>query len=131
VTPDDANEAEVIDVLERFCSGFASRDPEAVLGVCAPDPDLVLVTSEEPLLRGPAEVRRFLDRYVGAETTYSWQWDRHDVSVTGSIAWLLAEGTETAAGNDRLVRHRYRMTMVLEHREGQWLIRQVHGSSPH
>jgi hypothetical protein len=84
VRTDDANEAEVIEVLERFCSGFANRDPDAVLGVCAPDPDPVVVTSEEPLLRGPTELRRFLDRYAEGETTYSWQWDRRDVSAAGS-----------------------------------------------
>jgi SnoaL-like domain len=129
--PPDANEAELVEVLEVFCSGFAERDPEAVLRVCAPDLDLVVVTSEEPLLRGPSELRRFLDQYVLGETTYSWEWDRYDVSRSGSVAWLLAQGTEVAAGKDQLVRHPYRMTMVLERREDAWLVRQVHGSSPH
>jgi SnoaL-like domain len=80
---------------------------------------------------GPAELHRFLDRYVEGPTTYSWQWDRHDISISGAVAWLLAEGTETAAREDHVVRHAYRMTMVLERREGRWLLRQVHGSSPH
>jgi hypothetical protein len=71
VKPDVATEAELIDVLDRFCSGFAERDKEAVIRLCAPDPDLVVVTSEEPLLRGPVELRRFLDRYVAGPTTYS------------------------------------------------------------
>jgi ketosteroid isomerase-like protein len=127
----DAGEAELIEVQDRFCSGFACRDAEAVLAVCVPDPDLIVITSEEPLLRGPAELRRFLDRYVEGPTTYSWQWDRHDISIVGSVAWLLAEGTETAASEDHVERHRYRMTMVLERREGRWLLRQIHGSSPH
>jgi hypothetical protein len=102
-----------------------------VLALCALDLDLTVVTSEELLLRGPTEFRAFLDRYVEGPTTYSWEWDRHDVSVAGSVAWLLAEGVETAAGADHVVRHPYRMTMVLERREGHWLLRQVHGSSPH
>lgn len=88
---DDTDKAALIEVLDRSCSGFARRDPEAVLGVCAPDLDLVVVTSEEPLLRGPTELRRFLDCYLEGETTYSWEWDRHDVSSLGSVAWLLAE----------------------------------------
>ena len=81
--PDDASEAELIEVLDRFCSGFASRDIEAVSALCVPDPDLVVVTSEAPLLRGPTELRAFLDRYVAGPTTYSWKWDRHDVSLGG------------------------------------------------
>ena len=124
-------ETELIDVLERFCSGFTSRDAEAVLSLFAPDADLVVITSEEALLRGPAELRRFLDRYADGPTTYSWEWERYDVSTTGSVAWLLAEGTETATTDDHVEHHPYRMTMVCEHREGGWLLAQVHGSSPH
>ncbi len=124
-------EAELIGVLERFCSTFADRDADAVIRVFAPDADAVVVTSEKPLLRGPAELRRFLDGYVVGPTTYSWEWFRHDVSVAGSIAWIVAEGTETAATEGGWQQHSYRMTMVLERRGDRWLVRQVHGSSPH
>jgi uncharacterized protein (TIGR02246 family) len=129
--PDTATEAELIGVLERFSSAFADRDAEAVLHLFAPTDDIVVVTSEEPLLRGSAELRRFLHRYVDGPTTYSWEWDRCDVSTAGPLAWLLAEGTETATSGDHVERHRYRMTMVLERHRDHWLVRQVHGSSPH
>jgi hypothetical protein len=102
-----------------------------VMRLFADDSDVAVVTSEEPLLRGPVELRRFLARYADGPTSYSWQWDRRDVSIAGSVAWLLAEGTETAATGDRVEQHPYRMTMVLARREGRWLLRQVHGSSPH
>ena len=128
---DAATKTELIEVLDRFCSAFADQDVEAVMRLFAPDPGVVVVTSEEPLLRGSAELRRFLDRYVDGPTAYSWEWDRHHVSAAGSVAWLLAEGTETAATKDRLERHPYRMTMVCERSEGRWLLMQVHGSSPH
>ena len=131
MTPTDANEAELIEVLNRFCSGFARRDPEAVVRVCALDLDFVVVTSEQRLLRGAAEFRHFLERYMEDETTYSWEWDRYDVSGAGSVARVLAEGTEIAAKHDHVRRNPYRMTMVLERRGGDWLIRQAHGSSPH
>lgn len=126
-----ADEAELIAVLDRFCSGFASRDADAVLSACALEPDTIVVTSDEPLLRGPDELRAFLDRYLEGATTYSWEWDRRDVSIAGSLAWLLAEGTETAETEEGVTRHPYRMTVVLECRDDRWLARQVHGSSPH
>jgi len=131
VKADAATGKELIEVLERFCSGFAARDVEAVMSLFAPGPDLIVVTSEESLLRGPTELRRFLDRYVEGPTTYSWEWDRFDLSTAGSVGWLLAEGIETAAGDERLEQHPYRMTMVCERREGRWLLMQVHGSSPY
>jgi uncharacterized protein (TIGR02246 family) len=129
--PDGATETQLLEVLERFCSAFADRDAQAVMGLFAPGPYVVVITSEEPLLRGPVELRRFLERYVAGPTTYSWEWQRHDISKQGPVAWLLAAGTETAASEDGLQRHPYRMTMVLEQHDDRWLLRQVHGSSPH
>jgi uncharacterized protein (TIGR02246 family) len=131
MSPNAAIDVQVIEIHERFCSAFADRDAEAVMRLFAPDPDVVVVTSEESLLRGPVELRGFLDRYAEGPTTYSWEWDRQEVSTAGPIAWLLAEGTETAASEDGLERHPYRMTMVLERRAGRWLLMHVHGSSPH
>ena len=129
--PDAATEMELLEVLQRFCSGFADREAEAVMRLFGRDPDVLVVTSEKPLLRGSVELKRFLDRYVAGSTTYSWKWDRHDVCAAGSVAWLFAEGTETAVTHDRLERHPYRMTMVLERWGGRWLLMHVHGSTPH
>ena len=128
---DPETEAALLDILERFCSGFAARDADAVLQLFAPDADIVMVTSEEPLLRGPDEVRAFLQRYARGTTTYSWVWDRGDVSAAGGVAWLLAEGQEAAAAEDHEEKHAYRMSMVCEKRDDRWLLLQVHGSSPH
>ena len=130
VRADAPTEAALREILERFCSGFAARDADAVMRLFAPDADVVMVTSEEALLRGPDEVGTFLRRYAEGTTTYSWSWDRRDASAAGAVGWLLAEGTETAAGEDREVKHPYRMSMVCEKRDGRWVLLQVHGSSP-
>jgi ketosteroid isomerase-like protein len=96
----------------------------------APDADIVMVTSGEPLLRGPDEVRAFLDRYARGTTRHSWTRDRRDVSASGAVGWLLAEGTETAVAEEGEEQHPYRMSMVCEKRDGRWLLIQGHGSSP-
>jgi uncharacterized protein (TIGR02246 family) len=131
VKADAQTEAALLEILERFCSGFAARDADGVIQLFAPDTDVVMVTSEESILRGPDEVSAFLHRYAQGVTTYSWTWDRRDVSAAGAVGWLLAEGTETAAGAEREERHPYRMSMVCEQRDGRWLLVQAHGSSPH
>src|SRR5215204_996943 len=64
VTADAQTEAALLEILERFCSRFAARDAEGVMQLFARDADVVMVTSEEALLRGPDEVRAFLRRYV-------------------------------------------------------------------
>ena len=120
----------VLTLLDSFCGAFAQRDREGVMKLLAPDDDVVVVTSDEPLLRGHNQLRHFLDSYVRGPTTYSWEWERHDVSVVGRLAWVLAVGTETATSGDQRLQHPYRMTMVCENRDGRWVVRQVHGSSP-
>jgi uncharacterized protein (TIGR02246 family) len=129
VRADAPTEAALREILERFCSGFAARDADAVMQLLAPDADMVMVTSEESLLRGPDEIAAILDRYGEGTTTYSRSWDRLDVSAAGALGWLLAESTETAAA-DGEKKHSYRMSMVCEKRDGRWFLVQVHGSSP-
>jgi hypothetical protein len=128
---DAQTEAALLDILERFCSGFAAQDAGSIVQLFARDPDVAMVTSEESLLRGPAEVSAFLQRYAQGTTRYSWTWDRRDASAAGAVGWVLAEGTETAAAEEREEKHPYRMSMVCEKRDGRWHLVQVHGSSPH
>ena len=128
---DAQTEGALLGILERFCAGFAARQADRVLQLFAPDSDVVMVTSEESLLRGPDEVRAVLARYAQGATRYSWRWNRRDVPAAGAVGWLLAEGVETAAADGHDEQHPYRMSMVCERRDGRWLLVQVHGSSPH
>ncbi len=59
-------------VLEEFCSPFERRDADAVMRLVGPYPALIVVTSEEAILRGPGELEAFLRRYEQGATTYSW-----------------------------------------------------------
>jgi uncharacterized protein (TIGR02246 family) len=128
---DAQTEAAMVGMLDSFCSAFQARDADAVTRLFARDPDVAVVTSEESLLRGPDELQAFLRAYVRGSTTYSWTWDRLEVSTADAVAWLLAEGTEIAATRAGERQHPYRMTMVCEKRDEQWLLVQIHGSSPH
>ena len=112
-------EAALLEILERFCSAFAAQDVEAVMQLFAQDAEIVMVTSEEAVLRGPEEVEAFLHRYARGSTTYSWTWDRRDISAAGAVGWLLAEGAEMAAARGREERYPYRMSLVCEKRDGR------------
>jgi uncharacterized protein (TIGR02246 family) len=131
VRADAQTEAALVDVLESFCSGVAAQDADGVMQLFAPDADVVMVTSEESLLRGPDEIRAFLRRYARGTTTYSWTWDRRDVAAAGAVGWVLAEGQETTAAEGGEEKHPYRMSLVCEKRGPRWLLVQIHGSSPH
>ena len=131
VRADVQTKAALLEILECFCSGFAARDAEVVMQLFAPDGDVVMVTSEESLLRGSEEVRAFLHSYAQGTTKYSWAWDRRDVFAAGAVGWLLAVGAETATAEEGEEQHPYRMSMVCEKRDDRWLLVQVHGSCPH
>jgi ketosteroid isomerase-like protein len=131
VRADAETEAALLEILERFCSGFAARDADGIIRLFAPDADVVMVTSEETLLRGPDEVRAFLHRYAQGTTRYSWTWDRRDVSAAGAVGWLLAEGAETVAAEEREEKHPYRMSHGLREARRPLALVHIHGSSPH
>jgi uncharacterized protein (TIGR02246 family) len=126
-----SDESEVRRLHDRFCEAFAARDADAVFETVADSPKVALVTSEEPVLRGLDELRGFLERYIAGPTTYSWSWKSQAVSLSGSFAWLLALGTETAASGGTQHQAEYRMTAVAKKEAGTWRFVQVHGSSPH
>lgn len=91
----------------------------------------MVVTSEDAVLRDRGELESFLLRYAQGPATYSWQWEHVAVAAGDDVAWLLAEGFETASRSDGAVRTPYRMTMLCLRGEGGWRITQAHGSSPH
>jgi ketosteroid isomerase-like protein len=63
MNPGAHHQVELIGVLDGFCAAFAARDAEAVMRLFSSDPHVVVVTSEESVLRGRAELKRFLDHY--------------------------------------------------------------------
>ena len=124
-------EAELFDLHDRFCRGFAERLPAVVLATVSDTPDLVVVTSEQAILRGIEKLRAFLERYAAGPRTYSWSWDRRDTAISDGWGCLLAVGTEIASSEAEEHLTPYRMTLVAERTDDRWVLLQVHGSSPH
>jgi hypothetical protein len=123
--------SQMVGLLDRFCGGFAAGDAATVTAACDMNPDLIVVTSEQLVLRGGEELAAFLRDYERGPTRYAWAWDRHDVCGYADVGWLLATGTETATTGAMTSSNPYRMTMVATRRSGDWSLVQVHGSSPH
>jgi hypothetical protein len=122
VTADEQTEAAVVGLLERFTARIATGEVDPVLQLFAPDDGIAVSISDEPPLRGPNELRAFLQRYAHGTTRYTWAWSRREVSAAGDQASLLAEGTESGQP--------YQLSMRCERRGGRWLIVRVDGSSP-
>ncbi len=117
-------EGEVLSILDRFNDAVSQKDVDTISSLFAPDSDVFLMGSEaEEVATGPDEIRRLLRRTFARPVAYRWDWKWRKVSVGGSVACVAADALITGA-------HPYRMTVVLEKREGRWLLMQFHGSEP-
>ena len=119
---------EVLLALGEFRAAVAQKRIEGVLALMAPDADATLIgSSVGEIARGPLELRRFLEDLFATPGTISWEWDDVSVSCAGEVAWLWLDGGLVLDGRSQ---RPYRITGVLERRQGRWIWTLFHGSEP-
>jgi ketosteroid isomerase-like protein len=128
VQADAQTREEILLALGEFRAAVSERRLEGVLSMFAPDADATLIgSSVGEIARGPIELRAFLEQVFASPQTISWEWDDVSVSASGEVAWLWLEGALVLDGrSDRP----YRISGVLERRQGRWLWTLFHGSEP-
>jgi ketosteroid isomerase-like protein len=119
---------EILLALGEFRAAISQRRIEGALSLFAPDADATLIgSSVGEIARGPIELRRFLEQLFAAPQAVAWEWDDVSISAAGDVAWLWLEGALVLDGrSDRA----YRISGVLERRQGRWLWSLFHGSEP-
>jgi ketosteroid isomerase-like protein len=128
VQADAQTREEVLWVLGEFRAAVSDRRLEGVLSLFAPDADATLIGSSlGEIARGPIELRAFLERLFDQPQTVSWEWDDVSISAAGDVAWLWLEGAHCLDGRSERA---YRISGVLERRQGRWLWSLFHGSEP-
>lgn len=125
---DAATREEILLALGEFRAAVSERRLEGVLALFAPDADATLIGSSlGEIARGPLELRRFLGQLFDGDRAIAWEWDDVSISASGDVAWLWLEGALVLDGrSDRA----YRISGVLERRQGRWLWSLFHGSEP-
>jgi ketosteroid isomerase-like protein len=128
VQADAQTREEILLALGEFRAAVSERRLEGVLSMFAPDADATLIgSSVGEIAHGPIELRAFLEQVFASPQTISWEWDDVSVSASGEVAWLWLEGALVLDGrSDRP----YRISGVLERRQGRWLWTLFHGSEP-
>ena len=125
---DAATRSEVLLMLGELRSAVSERRLEGVLTLFAPDADVTLIgSSTGEVATGPMNLRPFLEELFDSPDTYSWEWDDVSVSCQGDVAWLWLEGALMVNGRSE---RPYRISGVLERRQGRWLWSLFHGSEP-
>lgn len=124
-------EAAVLATLDRFITGYASKDEEAVMGLFPHDDDVVLYgTGADEKRLGwdelKAQLLRDFSQLESAAVTIDWI----SISANGPCAWFAADAIVSADVGGEKISMQTRWTVVLEEREGQWLWVQSHLSAP-
>ena len=127
---DELLQTQIREVLERFNTLVSEKNPQ-VLGEFGSGDDVLLIGSEAgEIAKGRQELESFFTRIFARDTTFSWEWDRIDVSCAGNLTWFFAEGHVVLSTATEQRKTPYRITGVLERQGERWLWRQYHGSEP-
>jgi uncharacterized protein (TIGR02246 family) len=127
---DQATRQEIEAKIARLSRLLAARD-RAIVAEFTTDPDTLLMGSEaSERAIGREQLSAFFDELFTVPVQIAWEWKDTRISSLGDIAWVYADGNVVLSGSDGETRSPYRMTGVLERRDGQWRWRQFHGSEP-
>lgn len=128
-SPPDAD-PEIRGALERLNALLRARDPEllAEFTACA---DMLLIGSEaEEIVEGRPGFEGFVHSLFALPVTLGWEWSRVRVAREQDLAWVFARGELVIRDVEGERRKPYRMTGVLQRRDGRWRWRMFHGSEP-
>ena len=128
---DKKTETEVLATLRRFAETYTRRDMEGTLKLLAADPDLLIIgTGVDEKIAGIEQARAQIQRDYEQAGDLSIELGPVAVSAAGPVAWAFADSTWRVKLGEQEVQYRWRWTIVLEKRQGKWLILQSHLSAP-
>jgi uncharacterized protein (TIGR02246 family) len=124
-------EAEVMAVITRFLETYTRHDVEGVLALLAPDPDVTLIgTGADEKIVGIEKARKQIKRDYEQAGDISIKLGPVSISAAGPVAWVYADSTWQVKLGGQEMKYECRWTLVLEKRQGNWLIVQSHLSVP-
>lgn len=117
-------------VLDEFAAAYASRNVDAVIRCFVREPDMVMVgTGADEIRIGPDQLREQIERDLSQAERLELQLGEIHVSGRDDVAWTFAQPVVTAMVDGEQVRMPLRMTLVLVHDQGQWLVHSGHLSA--
>ena len=128
---DAQTEAELAAVFDAWRDATAREDGQAVLAIFAPDADVVVFgTGTDETYVGYDAVRAGVERDFAQSEDFRVEFGWSSYSAAGNVAWVAREFHARADVDGREVGVDGRLTVVLEKRNGRWLIVQSHASVP-
>jgi ketosteroid isomerase-like protein len=128
---DKKTETEVMAVINQFLETYTGHDVEGTLSLLAPDPDTLLIgTGVDEKIVGIQQARAQIKRDFEQSGDISVKLGPAAVSAAGPVAWMAADSSWQVKTGGHEMNYNFRWTMVLEKRQGKWLIVQSHLSAP-
>jgi uncharacterized protein (TIGR02246 family) len=128
---DKNTETEVMAVINRFLETYTRRDVEGTLALLSPDPDMLLIgTGPDEKIAGIEQAKIQLRRDYEQAGDISIKLGHVAVSAAGPVAWIAADSTWKVKIGGENISYHLRWTLVMEKRQGKWLIAHSHLSTP-
>ena len=124
-------EAAVLEVMNKFNEFYVGRDIDRLMALFPPDDDQIMFgTGLDEKRIGRDQIRFQAERDWAQTEALAFNFNWHQVSAAGSVAWVSAEGMGQGQVGGQAIEFPFRMTAVLEHRGDEWLLVQSHVSLP-
>lgn len=127
---DEELKTQIHKALERFNQLVSTKNLEVVEDFAPGDEALLIGSEQGEIAAGRQEIEAFFQRVFARPSTFSWEWQRIDAWYAENLAWFFADGQVILSGEKEIRRTAYRITGVLENRDGRWLWRLYHGAEP-
>ena len=128
---DQKTHDEVAVTLQGMFEAYAKRDLNGVLAFWAPDPDVLMIGSgADEKSVGLNQFTKSLMRDWNQSEKASINFKDIAVSAAGAVAWFATDVTFSGQINEEKFDLPGRLTGVMEKRDGEWLLVQMHFSVP-
>jgi len=128
---DEQTVSEVTEILTHFVEAYSRRDMGSLSALLAPDPDVTFFgTGADEERVGLTEIKEQIQRDWAQSESASIDWGRLSVSAQETVAWVAAHVTLKARASGKDMIFPGRITVVMDKRDGKWLIDQWHISVP-
>lgn len=117
--------------MNKFSQSYKERKIDDLMALVAPDPNVVLIgTGVDWKVVGFNEIKARAERDWTQSEASSFEFGWTSISRIGSVALVAAEVTARVKIEGEESVFPWRLSAVLDNREGKWLLCQFHLSAP-
>lgn len=128
---DPNTENEIKQAIARLTENYEKRNLAGFMSCFAEDKDVTVIgTGADEKRIGRAQIETQVTRDWEQTNAIAMRFNEVAVSAAGNVAWAITDGVFEIKIGQQELKVPARVTLVLERRNGRWLIVQSHFSAP-